>query len=91
LDSLRGWAVTESNSDTTTIFKTTNGGETWLSLTSGTANTLYTLWFTDANTGYFMGKYGTILKTTTGGVSAAAELSVPDLGLSIYPNPASGI
>jgi hypothetical protein len=50
-----------------TILRTTDGGETWVSQTSGTSNYLYGVSFTNANTGTVVGSYGTILRTTSGG------------------------
>ena len=50
-----------------TILKTTNGGATWTSQTSGTIYRLYSVYFTDVNTGYAVGDGGIILKTITGG------------------------
>ncbi len=39
-----------------TILRTTNGGTTWTSQTSGTTNHLYGVSFTDANTGTAVGE-----------------------------------
>jgi photosystem II stability/assembly factor-like uncharacterized protein len=50
-----------------TILKTTDGGATWTSQPSGTIYPLYSVFFTDANTGYAVGEDGVILKTITGG------------------------
>ena len=50
------------------IYKTTDGGDTWTSLdNSPTSNSLKSVFFMDANTGYLAGYSGTILKTTNGG------------------------
>jgi photosystem II stability/assembly factor-like uncharacterized protein len=50
-----------------TILRTTDGGETWVSQSSGTGNILYGVFFTSTNTGTAVGARGTILRTTTGG------------------------
>jgi hypothetical protein len=71
------------------ILKTTNGGTTWTILTSGTTNNLYSVFFTDANTGYLVGEGGTILKTSNGGVVSIEESISPHTTFSIYPNPAN--
>ncbi len=48
-----------------TVFGTALAG--WSQLTSGTANNLKALHFSDANIGYAVGENGTILKTINGG------------------------
>ena len=52
-----------------TILRTTNGGTTWTSQSSGTTNYLNGVSFTDANTGTVVGDNGTILRTTNGGTN----------------------
>ncbi len=64
-----GYVITNSNAyNPSSIFKTTNGGRTWnqLSYTSYLGN-FYSVWFTDANTGFICGSSGTLLHTTDGG------------------------
>jgi hypothetical protein len=51
------------------ILRTTNGGATWTSQSSGTLATLIGVHFTDANTGTAVGGGGTILRTTNGGTT----------------------
>jgi photosystem II stability/assembly factor-like uncharacterized protein len=51
------------------ILKTVNAGITWNVMTSGTALTLYSIYFSNALEGYIAGENGLILKTTNGGVS----------------------
>ena len=76
-----------------TILKTTNGGENWGAQISGCSNNLYSVYFTDNQTGWAVGGYGTILKTTNGGgVTAVDEdknTSLPNSYLlsQNYPNP----
>ncbi|MEI6346929.1 MAG: YCF48-related protein [Bacteroidota bacterium] len=47
--------------------KTTNAGETWTALPSGTGTSLNSCFFTDPNTGYIVGNFDLVLKTYTGG------------------------
>jgi hypothetical protein len=58
-----------------TILRTTNGGASWVEQTSGTTNWLYSVSFTDANTGTAVGSYGTILRTTNGGSTWVRQTS----------------
>jgi hypothetical protein len=75
-----------------TILRTTNGGSSWISQSSGTTNALFCVSFTDANTGTAVGPWGTIVRTNTGGVSAVKEdfLSISPSRFRLmqnYPNP----
>jgi len=49
------------------IIRTTDGGSTWISQSSGTEKFLYGVSFIDANTGTAVGEFGSILRTTNGG------------------------
>ncbi|HOE05185.1 MAG TPA: YCF48-related protein [Bacteroidales bacterium] len=49
-----------------TILKTTDGGNTWLTLNSGTSSPLYGIFFTDSENGFAVGNHH-ILKTIDGG------------------------
>jgi len=70
------------------IYKSTDGGNNWFSLVSGVNNTtnLTGIYFINNLTGWVVGYYGTILKTTSGGIGID-EFS-QKIGLKIYPNPA---
>ncbi|MGH7595302.1 MAG: YCF48-related protein, partial [bacterium] len=58
---------------------------TWSAHTSGTTNVLYSVYFTDANTGWAAGEVGTILKTTNGGSTWSAQTSgTTDILRSLY-------
>jgi len=57
------------------ILRTTNGGINWTSQSSGTTNWLWSVSFTDANTGTAVGEVGTILRTTNGGVNWISQTS----------------
>jgi hypothetical protein len=63
------------------IFKTTNGGNDWTSKTSGITNYLMSVYFTDSNTGWAVGDFGTILKTTNGGDVWTSQPSGTTYGL----------
>jgi photosystem II stability/assembly factor-like uncharacterized protein len=45
----------------------------WFTLTSGTANNLYGVYFSDPNTGLVVGQGGTVLRTTNGGTNFAFQ------------------
>ena len=51
------------------ILKTVNKGLTWSGLHTGTANTLFSVNFTDISTGYAAGLNGTLVKTENGGTT----------------------
>ncbi|MDP3582630.1 MAG: YCF48-related protein, partial [Ignavibacteria bacterium] len=58
-----------------TILKTTNGGENWMSQSSGTARSLRSVDFIDTKTGWAVGGLGTILKTSDGGTHWISQSS----------------
>ena len=64
-----------------TILRTTNGGTTWTSQSSGTTNFLYSVSFIDANTGVAVGHDGTILRTTDGGANWLSQTSGTTISL----------
>ncbi len=66
LNGTTGWAV----GNTGTIVKTTNGGTTWTTQTSGTGQTLYSTRLV-GGAGYVVGGVGTIL------YASAADLALP--------------
>ena len=57
------------------ILRTTDGGATWVSQTSGTTWNLIGVSFTDVNTGTIVGQNGTILRTTDGGATWTGQIS----------------
>jgi len=69
VSSLIGYAAGDGG----TVLKTTNGGQTWGRLNTGTLDDLNALFFTDTDTGYAVGENyemeGFIIKTTDGGGS----------------------
>ncbi|MDP2886309.1 MAG: YCF48-related protein [Ignavibacteria bacterium] len=58
-----------------TIVRTTNGGTTWTSASSGTTATLTALHIANATTGWAVGYDRTILKTTDGGATWTSQFS----------------
>ena len=69
------WAVgnaTAPAGNTSPILKTTNGGTSWVSQNvAAFADSLYSVRFSDANTGVIVGANGTVLRTTNGGTTWA--------------------
>jgi len=65
ISSTVGWTIGNSG----TIFRTTDGGTTWTSQSSGTTNHLHSVFFTNANNGTAVGNSGTILRTTNSGIT----------------------
>lgn len=65
IDSLYGFIPSWSGR----IFKTQDGGNSWITLNAGVNTTLLSAFFTSKLTGYCVGAEETILKTTNGGVS----------------------
>jgi photosystem II stability/assembly factor-like uncharacterized protein len=63
VDARTAWAVGLGG----IILKTTDGGTTWVTQNSGTANNLLSVAAVDANTAWVVGSDGLILKTLTGG------------------------
>ena len=66
-----GYAVTLSGN----IFKTTDGGKTWISETTGNTNDFLSVNFINTNVGLIVGSNGIILKTTDGGKTLTAQTS----------------
>jgi photosystem II stability/assembly factor-like uncharacterized protein len=69
-------------------YKTTDGGETWVGFSTSADIDYKSVFFTDENTGYLGGPYGTILKTTNGGISSVSldyDTTNPD-GFYLYQN-----
>ncbi|RPI19423.1 MAG: T9SS C-terminal target domain-containing protein [Ignavibacteriae bacterium] len=64
-NSTTGLACGESGN----IRRTTNGGVTWDSVSSGVTVLLYGMHFVDANTGFACGSSGNVIKTTNGGLA----------------------
>jgi hypothetical protein len=81
IDQNTGWVVDNWDADFGRIHKTTDGGLNWTIQSTGTPhNRLYSIFFTDANTGWAVGEHGIILRTTNGGTPTSFQLSVPVFG-----------
>ena len=81
---LRAVCFTDSNTGTIVgypgvILRTSNGGATWVTQSSGTGNYLTGVSFTDANVGTIVGENGTILRTTNGGASWVSQSLRPPI------------
>ncbi|MBN2276005.1 MAG: T9SS type A sorting domain-containing protein [Bacteroidales bacterium] len=68
------------------IFKTTDAGNSWMSLNSNVENSLGSVFFIDSLTGYAAGANGTILKTTNGGISTNIT-GKKETMVNLFPNP----
>lgn len=73
------------------LFKSTDGGDTWIDIVVPTTRTLRAIYFFDEKRGFAVGDSGTILYTSNGGVMNAREQQekIPDLFTLYqnYPNP----
>lgn len=91
--STTGWIVGGNwGSQLGIILYTTDGGNNWTEQTSGTTKYLNSVYFTSPTTGWIAGVYGTILKTTNGGVTFAEEEQIYEIPTDYtlsqnYPNP----
>jgi len=78
---LSGVSFTDANTGTVVrwgpvpFLRTTNGGSTWVMQSSGAKGWLCGVRFADANKGTVVGEGGTILRTTTGGVTGVKNAS----------------
>lgn len=68
------------------LYKTTDGGENWVSKNPGTTQSLLSAYFANANVGYIAATNATITKTTNGGNNWSAPQTMPPeaTGRSIY-------
>jgi len=84
IDADTGYVVSGAGSSVNVILKTSDGGNTWVTVL-GETPPLSSLYFTDANTGYAVGKGGTIVKTTNGGGAwSYLESGTEDSLTSVY-------
>ncbi len=74
------------------LAKTTDGGKSWEDITpSGPEfSSIYSMTFTDEQTGYVCGDHGVILKTSEGGITSTPEI-VASAAFRIFPNPNNGL
>jgi photosystem II stability/assembly factor-like uncharacterized protein len=79
-----GWRAGENGE----IFKTTDGGTTWMRQNSGITAAITSIRFLDESTGWAAGSYGALLRTTDGGTT----WNVSKVGDGQYPgNEATGL
>jgi hypothetical protein len=71
------------------ILNTSDGGNSWTSMWSGTTKRLHSICFPGAEIGYAVGDYGTILKTTNGGGVGITHITQGSKKVRIFPNPAT--
>lgn len=65
IDATTGWR----GGDNGEIFKTTDGGATWVRQTTGISASILAIRFFDATTGWATGTFGAVLRTVDGGVT----------------------
>ena len=74
------------------ITRTTNGGINWIPQAKISNNDLNSVYFTDSENGYIVGNFGSLLKTTNGGLvfissnTNAVPIRIYTLYQN-YPNP----
>ena len=82
INDLTGWAsVTSSNSSSSNLIKTSNGGNSWFNLQANISWGMFQ--FVDPNTGWAEDVTGSLYKTTNGGMNWYAQV---DLGLAGIEN-----
>lgn len=80
-----GYVVGSGNYNT--IFKTTDGGDTWDSLPPYSSTELTDLYFRDAENGLVFGDKGLVMKTQTGGVVSAGNIAYSEINYIFNANP----
>ena len=87
-DIQNGWATGGLNGIYGIILKTTDGGLNWISQGNKNNIWLWSIHFTNNQSGWAVGANGTILHTSTGGVTPTHKTIVSSPTFSLYPNPA---
>jgi hypothetical protein len=75
-----GWAVGFDGR----ILKTTDGGQTWISQTSGTTANLFSVSFVSDSKGWAVGNNGTIISTIDGGLTWNSDASGVSSSISLF-------
>ena len=78
IDENSGWVVGSKSNGLTykgVIFKTSNGGDTWIEQQTGQINHLFDIYFIDPDTGWIVGEGGIVFKTIDGGINWFAQSS----------------
>ena len=83
-----GYLSTTSES---TIYKSTDGGESWFPIEFPSTSTVNTLSFINADLGFAMGNNGIIFRTSSGGIVDIYDkpVSIDLNNLIVFPNPAN--
>lgn len=69
IDSLNGWMSAYSGFSVPSIFRSTNGGNNWVTIfPGGTGTVIYSLYFINKYKGWAAGEYRKIQSTTNGGI-----------------------
>ena len=82
-----GWATGGYEASDTSyagLVKTTNGGATWTQITLANTHDIHNVQFVGRDTGWVVGKGGTILKTVNGGASWTAQNAGTDDWVSCH-------
>jgi photosystem II stability/assembly factor-like uncharacterized protein len=83
-----GWITSKDNSGTNAIvLHTTDGGTSWTIQNTPTNTSIFSIYFWDANNGWYAGDYGTIARYS--GTLNVKENKVNQY-ITIYPNPNNG-
>jgi len=85
-DTLNGWVVVSGFNGA--ILHTTNGGNSWIAQKTGSSEPIFSIYFTDPQNGWVAGRSGTILHTSTSGITPTHKTIVSVPTFSLYPNPA---
>lgn len=89
-DKSTGYIVGGSANETL-IQKTTTGGDLWVDISPQLSEGLTSISFPSFYVGYAVGKDGTVLKTTSGGVLTAVSNPEFSGAFEVFPNPTSGM
>ncbi|MCB0727536.1 MAG: T9SS type A sorting domain-containing protein [Ignavibacteriae bacterium] len=69
IDTLNGWMSSKNSFSINTIYRTNDGGVTWITQSPGTGTLINSLYFTDKRNGWGAGDNSRIQSTTNGGVN----------------------
>ena len=79
--------IVGGNLNESLIQKTNNGGALWEDISPNINQGLVSIHFPSFSTGYAVGENGTVLKTTSGGVTSTTQEIVHSPDIVTYPNP----
>ncbi len=86
-DSQTGYAVGEGYYYN--MLKTTDGGDTWDTISPYSSSVLNCVYFSDADNGLVFGDMGIVMQTSTGGLVETKDIPLPaaSAGFRVQPNP----